>query len=156
MVEGLTQPPHMRISNFSWILVSLQFILLLYIVAEGGLYPTSWTWMLLYIAGWIVAFAAVFAFRRSTLSVFPEPHRKAVLLTKGIFGYIRHPFYTAVLSISGSLAGQQGHPFKILAWCLLLVILLVKTSYEEKLLLQQFEQYSTYQLHTKKFIPFLY
>jgi protein-S-isoprenylcysteine O-methyltransferase Ste14 len=146
----------MQISGRSWQLVIAQFLLLGFIIVTGPWYPASNMGLLFYVAGWIIGIAAVWAFQRSKLSVFPEPNSRSQLLTHGIFHYIRHPLYTAVLLIAGSLAFDQASWMRMVAWVLLLVVLLMKMDHEEGLLLQKFPAYSDYKKKTWRLIPLVY
>ena len=146
----------MQISGRSWQLVIAQFLLLGFILVTGPWYPASEFGQFFFVAGWLVGIAAVWAFQRSKLSVFPEPNSESQLLTHGIYHYIRHPLYTAVLLIAGSLAFDQASWLRMVAWVLLLVVLLMKMDYEEGLLLTKFPGYSDYKKKTWRLIPMVY
>jgi protein-S-isoprenylcysteine O-methyltransferase Ste14 len=146
----------MQISSRSWQLVIAQLLLLGFILKTGTWHPYSIIGYLFYLVGWIIGISALWAFQRSRLSVFPEPNAGSQLLTHGIYRHIRHPIYTAVLLIAGSLAFEDGSRMRIVAWVLLLVVLLMKMDYEERLLLQKFPGYSDYKKKTWRLIPLVY
>ena len=79
------------------------------------------------------------------------------LVTKGLYRYIRHPFYSSLLFFAG------GAFFKHPSWwggilSALAVIMLVATAkVEEAENLAYFgEDYRTYMQHTKMFVPLLF
>jgi protein-S-isoprenylcysteine O-methyltransferase Ste14 len=146
----------MQISSRSWQLVAAQFLLLGFIILTGPWYPSQLFANICYIAGWIIGITAVWAFQRSKLSVFPEPNSESQLLTHGIYHYIRHPLYTAVLLVAGSLAFDHFSWMRMVAWVLLLAILLMKMDYEEGLLMQKFPAYSDYMKKSWRLIPWIY
>lgn len=146
----------MKISGLSVVLVGVQMLLIMLIVITGNWYPASIVWIIAFCIGWLIAIAAALAFRLSTITVFPEPKEKATLISHGIYGYIRHPLYTAVLLVTGALVGDEFIWWRLILWGVLLIVLLTKIKYEEKLLEATFEEYSSYKKKTKKLIPFIW
>ena len=146
----------MRISIPSRILVGLQFLLIGYLLATGPWFPAGWYWLLPYAAGWMLALMAFVAFRNSRLTVFPEPRQGATLLTTGVFRYIRHPFYAAVLLIMLSLTGNAFTLDRMGAFLVLLIILVIKLNFEERLLEQTYPQYKAYARRSWRLIPWVY
>ncbi len=79
------------------------------------------------------------------------------LITKGIYGYVRHPIYGGILLVvPGVLLVSTSWTFIVS----ILVLLFLLNSYarrEEKLLTKHFgKKYIEYKKTTKKFIPFIY
>lgn len=79
------------------------------------------------------------------------------LITKGIYGYVRHPIYGGILLVvPGVLLVSTSWTFIVS----ILVLLFFLNSYakrEEKLLTKHFgKKYIEYKKMTKKFIPFIY
>lgn len=146
----------MRISLLSKWLVGTQMLCIAGLVWSGGLWPHSnvGRWVLL--AAMLLMAAALRAFRRSRLSVFPEPMAGAQLLQQGIYAYIRHPLYTAVLLGTAAYLPAPWAWWRLLIWVLLLIILLIKIRLEERLLRKTFTEYAGYQLHTWRLLPFIY
>ncbi len=85
----------------------------------------------------------------------PRSHDK--LVTAGPYRLIRHPMYTAALSISLGLACliQSWAFFGVFCIYLVLILMLVPTE-ENKLRTAYGEQYSAYRQTTRKLIPWLY
>lgn len=146
----------MQISGRSWQLVIAQFLLLGFILSTGPWYPSQMIGNVCFIAGWIIGIAAVWAFQRSKLSVFPEPSSEGQLLTHGIYQYIRHPIYTALLLITGSLVFDDTSWMRLVAWLLLLAVLKLKMDHEEVLLQQQFPGYDEYKKKSWRLVPKVY
>ncbi len=126
------------------------------LVWSGRCWPHSSTGLLLLLIAALVLIAALLAFRRSRLSVFPEPATGAKLLQHGIYAYIRHPLYTAVLLGTAAYLPAPWAWWRGLLWLLLLIILLLKIRFEESLLRKAFADYGSYQQHTWRLLPLIY
>lgn len=146
----------LKISLLSKWLVGLQMLLITLILATGKWIPTSWPLLIVFASGWAIALLALLAFRQTVFTVFPEPKQQAQLVSHGIYGFIRHPFYTALLLITGALVGQTISWWRLSFFLILLAVLLIKINHEEKLLETKFSEYKTYMLKTKKLIPFVW
>ncbi|HVV71617.1 MAG TPA: isoprenylcysteine carboxylmethyltransferase family protein [Verrucomicrobiae bacterium] len=90
------------------------------------------------------------------LTPFPKPRSRTHLVQNGIYAFMRHPLYTAVL---GAAAGwsltQQSWP--ALAASLVLAVLLdAKAWREEEWLCQEFPEYASYRKRVRKFLPCVY
>lgn len=79
------------------------------------------------------------------------------LIIKGIYGYVRHPIYGAMLlMVPGALLVSASYTF-ILGLIIMLFAAEILARREEKLLIKHFGQkYIEYMKNTKKFIPFVY
>ena len=139
----------------SW-LVALQFVLI------GALLLTSWppaaegllpaALLLLFVAG-VVGIAALAANRPGNFNIRPEPKAGARLVSSGIYRWIRHPMYAAVLlAMLGALLTDP-RPWRVLAWLALLGVLIAKLQREERYLRQRFAEYATYRNRTWRLIP---
>jgi protein-S-isoprenylcysteine O-methyltransferase Ste14 len=76
------------------------------------------------------------------------------VVSKGIYGYVRHPIYV------GDLLLLLGLELSLNSWLVLGVVLIVpivlfKAVSEEKMLRERLPGYEEYCLHTKRFIPYL-
>jgi protein-S-isoprenylcysteine O-methyltransferase len=86
-----------------------------------------------------------------------QPRAKDKMIMHGPFKIIRHPMYTAVLSISLGLAGLTQSWALFGVFGLYLIFILVLIPLEEYGLRQVYDkQYTFYQQKTKKLIPFVY
>jgi protein-S-isoprenylcysteine O-methyltransferase Ste14 len=76
------------------------------------------------------------------------------VVSKGIYGFIRHPIYT------GDLLLLLGFELALNSWLflgvfLLLPVVMLKAISEEKMLVRELSGYDAYCARTKRFIPFL-
>jgi protein-S-isoprenylcysteine O-methyltransferase Ste14 len=73
---------------------------------------------------------------------------------EGPYRFIRHPMYTSVLLGAGALISTNNNLDMLVAWIALFFVLWSKLGYEEKLLLQRFASYRSYQRRTGRLLPF--
>jgi protein-S-isoprenylcysteine O-methyltransferase Ste14 len=104
--------------------------------------------------GVLIVLLAVLQLNKN-LSPFPTPVENSSLLTNGMFKYVRHPIYTGIILTTVFFGIFEGSLWKILVGFSLFVLFYFKSNYEEQLLLNEFEQYSTYMKTTKRFFPFI-
>lgn len=112
-----------------------------------------------FISGWIIAAAgpliiiwASINLGRS-ISPFPTPTEKGVLITDGIFKFIRHPIYSGFLLLLIGLSISTGSLSRILITLLAMIFFSIKASYEERRLMKKYPGYFQYKERTGKFIP---
>lgn len=137
-----------------WVLV--QVILLIAIaVAPGSAFQWRSPASFILVAAAAILVSAVLAMGGS-LSPFPAPATRGTLITGGIFRFIRHPIYTAV--IIGAIAFAQGtHSLARLVLALVLVVFFsAKAGHEESLLKTRYPAYEPYAARTKRFVPWIY
>lgn len=141
-----------------YILVSTQFLLfLLYLWNpwKKTLYQndtlTLWSLILVFI-GIILLGSAVYALRKS-ISPFPSPKSNAQLVHTGVYHYIRHPIYTAILTSAFGWAVYSNSWFRILIFVALILLFEVKSNFEEQLLIKRYSNYENYKKQTGKYLP---
>lgn len=137
-------------------LVAAQFVLIALIAWPFAAPAINFFHLLLFFTGVAVALAAVLAMGARTVSILPEPRPGGVLVTRGIYRYLRHPMYLAVLlcALAACLAYQS--PAKWALAALLALVLALKIRREERLLRQRFADYADYARHTAALLPFLF
>jgi protein-S-isoprenylcysteine O-methyltransferase Ste14 len=96
------------------------------------------------------------AMMNSRLKISPEPHQHAGLITYGPYQYIRHPMYTSIVICCAGLLISHFSFARLLFFLALVTVLLIKSSYEEKLLNHKFPEYKKYTEKTKRLVPFLF
>ncbi len=140
----------------SWLYVIIQVVLLALLVVIPGqtnvpsiLRAVSQT---LEIIGAAILLAAIYDLRHS-LSVLPRPVPSGRLEITGLYRYVRHPMYTAVLTLSLGIALGSNRPEKYLVFAGLVVLFTLKARYEEALLSAKYPRYSDYLAKTPRFIP---
>lgn len=146
----------MNIMYKAWLLVILQFLFLGLLVLE-----TKWVKLATIPALFIIVSALLLAWsiismRNSRLRVLPQPHNKATLITSGPYRIIRHPMYTSIILFSIGLLLIHFTWMRFATFLFLLLILIVKLMYEEKLLAIKFKDYKAYQHRSFRLLPLLF
>lgn len=84
----------------------------------------------------------------------PEPKAGAGLVTSGVYRYVRHPMYTALLTGMLGWAISMRSPFALLAFANFAIFIHSKANLEESLLEEKFgDSYRQYRQQTGKFLP---
>jgi protein-S-isoprenylcysteine O-methyltransferase Ste14 len=142
----------------SW-LVGLQFALIGALLltcwppAEGAPLPAV---LVLLLAAAVVGIAALAANRPGNFNIQPELKPGAQLVTSGIYRWIRHPMYSAVLLAMLATVLTDPRPWRIALWMALLAVLLAKAQREERYLLQRFARYADYRARTWRLLPWVW
>lgn len=142
------------------VLVALQFGLLILQAAVAaprilqGILPVG----ALLVAGTALALAVwtLLHNRLGNFNIHPTPKVSGVLVTKGPYRWIRHPMYTSLLLGAGALASMSSPVTGWLAWSALAVVLLLKSTFEERWLCEHYPDYAAYRLVSKRFVPWLF
>jgi protein-S-isoprenylcysteine O-methyltransferase Ste14 len=90
------------------------------------------------------------------LTPLPKPKSDAQLVTTGLFAWMRHPIYTALMLLTFGSSLERGHLIALLLSACLAILLEFKSRREEAWLLEQFSGYAAYRLRVKKFFPGIY
>ena len=113
---------------------------------------TSWVLMFLSL---LVGITALVNMKISNLNIVPNLKDNHILITNGIYNYIRHPMYTSVILLCLALLLTNLNTINILIILILIIDLHLKANFEEKLLTQRFSNYKQYKTQTFRFLPFL-
>jgi protein-S-isoprenylcysteine O-methyltransferase Ste14 len=105
--------------------------------------------------GLLIGFVSFLEMKKSVLKIYPEPDANSLLITTGIYKYIRHPMYLAILVFLFPLVTEYLN-FNLGIYIILIYCLILKLNYEEALLSKKFNDYNNYKITTKKIIPFIY
>jgi len=90
------------------------------------------------------------------LTPFPKPSPQSQLVQHGIYGWIRHPLYMAVIcATAGWSLIWQSWPALVVSLALAM-FLDAKARHEERWLRQQFPDYARYSKRVRRFIPRIY
>jgi protein-S-isoprenylcysteine O-methyltransferase Ste14 len=90
------------------------------------------------------------------LTPFPKPAASSNLVQTGIYGFIRHPLYTAVI------CGAVGWALVWRSWPALVAAMALaplfdaKARLEERWLRRQFPEYAGYERQVRRFVPWIY
>lgn len=146
----------MKKKSFAAILVIIQFSAIFILSYRSEIETKISFGNIMIFLSLFVGFWAIYTMRKSKFTISPIPREKAQLLDDGMYGFIRHPMYLAVLLLCLGFLLQNPDEINILVYAILFADLLVKLHWEEKLLEEKFEDYKNYQQRTKKIIPFIF
>ncbi len=149
------------ISSFktSWqslIFVFIQFFCLFFIGLTGPLFPDSTLLLGIELLGLGLGFWAVTAMRVGNFNIAPEPLKWSKFVARGPYQLIRHPMYLALLVTTIPLIIAGFSFVRLGIWIMLLVNLILKMGYEEKMLLVRFSDYESYIERTARILPGIY
>ncbi len=100
-----------------------------------------------------VGVLALLALGRST-RIHPLPGKDSTLRTHGIYGWVRHPMYTAVLLACLGLALTTGRLLAAAAVLCLAVVLLAKARFEDRMLAERYgRQFADYASRVPAVVP---
>jgi len=138
------------------ILVGVQFCCLFLLALFTKWFNLPWwSFLLIGISGFL-AFWAMFVMRVGNFNVVPYPVEQGKLVTKGPYKLIRHPMYTSIFIFAIALLLGQFDYIKLTICILLVVGLVIKLLFEEKLLCDHHPAYKTYMQQSKRVIPFVW
>lgn len=113
--------------------------------------------LVMYVLGYLLMAWALISLRNNYQIGGSTPRTKDEMILNGPYILVRHPMYSAALSISLGLASltQSGALFGVFGLYLFFILLLIPL--EEEGLLQAYKkQYISYQQKAKKLVPFVY
>lgn len=87
------------------------------------------------------------------LTATPVPNRSAQLRTGGLYAWVRHPIYTALLVFAAGRVVVSGSVLRAAILLALLLLLTGKARWEEKLLAERFDDYAGYAATVPRFLP---
>jgi len=140
----------------SILLVVLQFVFILLLLSGSPLKNIPVLAYAFIILSILLVFWAIATMKKSKLRILPEPSPHATLITDGPYHFIRHPMYTAILMGSVGLLIHQFTWLRLLIVIALAIVLVGKLTWEERMLLQKFEDYRDYMRRSKRLIPFIF
>jgi protein-S-isoprenylcysteine O-methyltransferase Ste14 len=99
------------------------------------------------IAGGLLGVAASMALRGS-FRIRPTPREGARLVQAGVYRWLRHPMYVAVMLVFAAAACSRPSTWVLLTSGLNLVLYLGKARYEESVLMHHYQGYAQYREST--------
>jgi protein-S-isoprenylcysteine O-methyltransferase Ste14 len=87
------------------------------------------------------------------LSPFPSPKSNSKLIKSGMFRFVRHPIYSAIICMAVGYCIYTQSLMRIFITMILVAFFYYKTRFEEKMLVNQFPEYQEYQKKIGRFIP---
>jgi protein-S-isoprenylcysteine O-methyltransferase Ste14 len=140
----------------SYTLVVIQFGALLALALTGPIIARHPVLLAVELAALALAVWAIVTMRLRHINVLPDVRPDSRLVRQGPYRWIRHPMYASILLGALALVLDESTPLRWLIYVVLLVNLLVKLHYEERLLAAAFPLYTAYQEVSKRLIPFIY
>ncbi len=141
----------------SKILVALQFfIIFLMILPLGTPVKHLYLGLAVLALGLVIGLLAVKEHKRGNFNIRPDIKENCELVTSGIYAYIRHPMYLSVLLSMFGVTLIYFTYYEFTLFMMLLITLLVKLFYEEKLWKCHNPAYIEYRKRTKRLIPFVF
>ena len=140
----------------SILLVTLQFVFIFLLLTgshlnELWLVPAIFILLSVLLVLWAIA-----TMQKSKVRILPEPSAGATLITNGPYRFIRHPMYTSVLLGTAGLLINHFNWMRLGVFIALAAVLIIKLTWEEKMLLQKFEAYKNYIAVTSRLFPLIY
>lgn len=102
-----------------------------------------------------VGFAAVKAHPPGNFNIHPKPKAHGQLVQAGIYRYIRHPMYSAVMLFGVACVLAAPSTLSAALMIALCATLFWKAVTEEAMLRNQYPGYADYCRRTKRFVPWL-
>ncbi len=140
----------------SYIYIIIQVVFIILIGITGPILPDNLFILSGVIIGVLTMIWAVLTMRLSNLNMIPDLKHNSIFVTSGPYKLIRHPMYASVLLVTLMLVINHLTLWRIGLWLVLFIDLYFKLSYEEKLLLTKYPEYSEYKSKTKRLVPFIY
>jgi protein-S-isoprenylcysteine O-methyltransferase Ste14 len=107
---------------------------------------------ILCVVGIVLIFLA-FAFIRGVAQIYPEPRKDGHLVKTGVYRFLRHPVYTGMLIAVIGLFLKKPTVAVAAAGATVVVFLIVKVRFEEKLLHAAYPEYAEYKRPSWGLIP---
>jgi protein-S-isoprenylcysteine O-methyltransferase Ste14 len=140
---------------FPYILVAIQFLCIIFLAFTGRIIPQNPVLLILSLMGALTGIWAVIEMK-FRFNIFPQLLKDSKLITSGPYRFIRHPMYTSVLIITLMWVIDDFAILRLIVWLILLIDLLAKLNYEEKILEERFGDYIEYKSKTRKLVPFVF
>lgn len=139
-----------------WILVLAQFALLIALVfIPDQPHPNQTLYLIgraLAIFALVLLIIAAFVLRPS-LTALPEPKHDAPFITNGVYQYLRHPMYSALILFALGAALYKWSLLALATAIGLFIVLNVKYRYEDSLLREKWPQAHEYQTKVGALFP---
>jgi len=142
----------------SKILVFIQFLIIFLMCLSFFTTSTTFTFLGLSISlvGVFIGLTAIQHHQKGNFNIRPDIKENCILITHGIYKYIRHPMYLSVLTMMLGVLVLYPSWKQLFLYILLIITLLVKLRYEESLWVCHNQEYQHYKKQTKQLIPFIF
>ncbi len=134
--------------------VIAQFSLLILLAVSSQKQPGLVSYSLAGVAI-ILGVWALTSLPQESLTVMPEAKPQARFTKRGPYRVIRHPMYTALMTLGVAMWWVEPTYWRFAVLLALVAILSFKSAYEERILLAKYPQYAAYRTRTARFIPYI-
>lgn len=124
----------------SLLLVLGQFGSIAVLLFGGGWQLPWWAWVLFALGLPVFAWAAA-SLGGNNFTILPDPRHANTLSQRGIYRWLRHPMYTAVLLCGMAVSFGSPSLARWIALAVCAVVLVTKVHYEERLLTARHPDY---------------
>ena len=135
-------------------LVAVQFSAMGVLLLTGPLIATHPIGLVSQLLAVVLGIWAVVTMRR--FNIVPDPRDDCQLVCHGPYRWVRHPMYLSILLFFMPLVLEAPSPARWVTMGLLILDLIIKLLYEERLLRQQVEGYCAYCTRSHRLIPFIW
>jgi len=139
----------------SFFLVLLQFTFIIFIFITGRIIPDNIFLQIIFVLSFIPGLFAILVMKFN-FNIAPDFKPGAIFVNKGPYKFIRHPMYTTVLLSILCLVINYFSVLRLSIFIFLSITLIMKITFEEKILSDKFDSYREYKIKTKKLIPYIY
>lgn len=137
-----------------YVMLQLGFIFVILITAP--IYSKIIFLLSIQILGFLLVAWSAFVMKIQNLRVSPEVKVGGVLVVNGPYHLIRHPMYLSVLLIMMPLVIDYFTYMRLAFMIGLFITLIMKLTFEEKLLMKSYADYKNYKAYTWRLIPYIY
>lgn len=139
-------------------LVAGQFVLIaaLALTPRATLWPVAAPALVVAVALGVIAIVIVAVALLAlgpALTASPVPRGRGALVTTGLYGVVRHPVYTGLLLGGVALTIIGASWWHVLILAALVLLLMAKARWEERMLLARYPQYRGYAARVGRFLP---
>ena len=137
------------------LLVFMQFTLMGLIVLLSKGFFSSLVSVIIFLVGAGLGIWALLHNRVGNFNIQPQMKEGAVLVTSGIYAFVRHPMYLSVIVMSFAFVLSSVTLLQSFLFVTLVFVLFLKAKREEAIWLEESEAYAKYRAKSKLFIPFV-
>jgi len=135
-------------------LVAVQFGAMAVLLLTGPWFASTLWGLMLQGLGIAVGLWGIATMKR--FNIVPDPRPDCQLVCHGPYRWIRHPMYLSILLFFTPPVVEAPTPLRLGIYALLIADLLIKLSYEERLLCAHLNGYDDYCRRSKRLLPFIW